>query len=90
MDPLNLEVSEFWEIGELQIASLGNSNTDGSVIIDDSGVELDWKGSKKPLDVLAVQGEFTDSMPEDKQRRFDRCFPGNDPVAMRSNSLGWC
>jgi hypothetical protein len=89
MDPLDLKIGKLGNICEFEIVSLSNADPDGSVIVDNSRVQLDGQGGKVPLDMFSIGTEFLFAMVEDKECGINQCFPSDDPVTMGLDSLRW-
>ena len=82
-----MEVGEFRQVREQDIASLTSSDTDGPVVVDDSGMYVVSERGEELRNVPAIVSELGSAFWEDEQDCLGIRSPGDDPVSMGLDRL---
>jgi len=62
--PMKFNISEFVEIGKLQVIGVSNSDSNGFVVVNNSLVFAGWQGCKQLVDMSVVVRELSRLMRE--------------------------
>ena len=76
----DLEIGEFFKIGEFKVSNTAHSFTDCSVEGNDSAMDTGVSDGEEVDDVLSIARELKYSVWEGKDSRSDRPVPGDSPV----------